>query len=53
MVLLEGGGGTARETKRRLLAADLLENGEGEIRMINSAQDEKMIRLSWERLTSN
>ena len=53
VVLLEGGGGTARETKRRLLAADLLENGEGEIRMINSAQDEKMIRLSWERLTSN
>ena len=53
VVLLEGGGGTARETKRRLLAADLLENCEGEIRIINSAQDEKMIRLSWERLTSN
>ena len=49
-VLLEGGPGTARETRRRLLAADLLENGEGEIKMINSARDEAMIALSWQRL---
>jgi len=53
VVLLEGGGGTARETRRRLLASGLLENGEGEIQILNSAQDENMIRLSWERLNSN
>ena len=50
VVLLEGGGGTARETRRRLEKAGLLENGEGEIQILNSAQDENMIRLSWERL---
>ena len=50
VVLLEGGGGTARETKRRLENADLLENGEGEIRIINSSGNPEMIRLSWERL---
>ena len=49
-VLLEGGDGTARETKRRLAAADLLEEGSGEIRILNSSSDEKMLRLSWERL---
>ena len=51
-VLLEGGDGTARETRRRLAEADLLEEGEGEIRILNSAQDETMIRMSWERLKS-
>ena len=50
VVLLEGGGGTARETKRRLAAADLLMQGEGSVTIINSAQDESMIRLSWQRL---
>ena len=50
VALLEGGGGTARETKRRLEAADLLENGEGEVLMTNSSGDPDMIRLSWERL---
>lgn len=50
VTLLEGGGGTARETRRRLEKAGLLEEGEGEIRIINSSQDEAMIRLSWERL---
>ncbi|MBQ7000395.1 MAG: glutamate racemase [Oscillospiraceae bacterium] len=50
VVLLEGGGGTARETRRRLLAAGLLENGKGETKILNSAQDEAMIQLSWERL---
>ncbi len=48
--LLEGGDGTARETRRRLAAADLLEEGTGEIRILNSSENEEMIRLSWERL---
>ncbi|MBQ2927043.1 MAG: glutamate racemase [Oscillospiraceae bacterium] len=51
VALLEGGGGTARETKRRLAAADLLENGSGEMKILNSARDETMIRLSWERFS--
>ena len=50
VVLLEGGGGTARETKRRLLQADLLEEGSGEIRILNSADDSHIIALSYERL---
>ena len=50
VALLEGGGGTARETKRRLEAAGLLEDGTGEMKIINSAGDENMIRLSWQRL---
>ena len=48
--LLEGGGGTARETRRRLEKADLLENGPGEIRILNSSHDETMIARSWQRL---
>jgi len=51
-VLLEGGDGTARETLRRLAEADLLEEGEGEVRILNSAEDENMIRMSWQRLNS-
>lgn len=50
VALLEGGGGTARETKRRLEKAGLLEQGEGEVTIVNSSQDPRMIRLSWERL---
>jgi hypothetical protein len=50
VVLLEGGDGTARETRRRLSQAGLLEEGEGSVRIINSSPDEAMIRLSWERL---
>ena len=53
VVLLEGGGGTARETKRRLAAAGLLEEGEGSVTILNSAQDETMIRRSWQRLNSD
>ena len=49
-VLLEGGDGTARETLRRLAEADLLEEGEGEVQILNSAEDEHMIQLSWQRL---
>ena len=48
--LLEGGAGTARETKRRLREADLLRNGEGEITILNSSGNEDMIKRSWERL---
>ena len=49
-VLLEGGDGTARETLRRLAEADLLEEGDGEVHILNSAEDERMIQLSWQRL---
>ena len=48
--LLEGGDGTARETRRRLELAGLLEQGEGEVKIINSSPDPAMIRLSYERL---
>lgn len=46
VTLLDGGDGTARETRRRLEMAGLLENGTGEITIINSAQDETMCALS-------
>ena len=49
-MLLEGGDGTARETKRRLQMAGLLETGTGEIRIVNSSSDQRMIKLSYERL---
>jgi len=49
-VLLEGGDGTARETLRRLAEANLLEEGEGEVQILNSSEDEHMIQLSWQRL---
>ncbi len=45
VVLLEGGEGTARETRRRLTEAGLLEKGPGEVRILNSAEDEKKIEL--------
>ena len=48
--LLEGGDGTARETRRRLELAGLLEQGTGEVKIINSSPDPAMIRLSYERL---
>ena len=50
VVLLEGGDGTARETKRRLEQAGLLELGEGEVTIVNSSHDQRMIDLSYERL---
>ena len=46
VALLDGGDGTARETKRRLEEAGLLEAGTGEIRIVNSSQDPNMICLS-------
>lgn len=53
VTLLDGGGGTARETRRRLDQAGLLENGKGSVEILNSAQDERLIQLSWQRLNSN
>lgn len=47
--LLEGGAGTARETKRRLRQAGLLQDGEGEVCILNSSGEEAMIRRSWQR----
>ena len=46
VVLLDGGDGTARETKRRLGDADLLRDGMGEVLWHNSLEDEKIIALS-------
>lgn len=50
VTLLEGGGGTARETQRRLKEADLLYGGTGEVIIQNSSPNPDMIRLSHERL---
>lgn len=41
--VLDGGEGTARETKRRLTEAGLLEEGPGELQMENSAADPAML----------
>ena len=43
VVLLDGGEGTARETRRRLEKAGLLEAGTGELIMENSGKDPAMI----------
>lgn len=45
VVLLDGGEGTARETKRRLEGVALLYDGPGEILWQNSAEDDQIIRL--------
>ena len=50
VVLLDGGDGTARETRRRLRDADLLEEGRGELIMENSKNDPDMIRRAYELL---
>ena len=49
-ILLDGGDGTARETKRRLAEADLLREGPGEVIMENSKNDPRLLDLSWELL---
>ena len=46
VALLDGGEGTARETRRRLAAAGLLENGEGCILLENSSPDPALLALS-------
>ena len=50
VVLLDGGEGTARETRRRLEQAGLLACGSGEIIIRNSSPNPDMLRLSRERL---
>lgn len=46
VAILDGGDGTARETKRRLKAAGLLERGKGEIIIENSLNTEEILALS-------
>ena len=46
VALLDGGEGTARETRRRLAAAGLLENGEGQLLLENSSPDPALLALS-------
>ena len=48
--LLDGGRGTAVQTRRRLAAADLLENGSGEIIIENSLNCQKSIDFCFELL---
>lgn len=50
IVLLDGGPGTARETKRRLENAGLLHDGPGSIRMENSLSDPNILLRSMELL---
>ncbi len=45
--LLDGGEGTARETKRRLREAGLLREGDGEVVVENSSGDEGKLRLTY------
>ena len=47
VVLLVGGEGTARETRRRLASADLLEEGNGELIMENSGRDPDLIHRGY------
>ena len=44
--VLHGGEGTARETKRRLSAANLLSEGTGEVVIISSSRNEEKIELA-------
>jgi len=50
VALLDGGDGTARETKRRLEAAGLMHDGPGEITIENSSGDPRLIRLAYQLL---
>lgn len=50
VVLLDGGDGTARETRRRLAAEGLLEEGSGELIMENSGGDPQMIARGYDLL---
>ena len=47
VVLLDGGDGTARETRRRLESAGLLEAGSGELILKNSKNDPELIRRAY------
>jgi len=50
VVLLDGGDGTARETRRRLREAGLLEEGSGELIMENSGSDPDLIKRGYDLL---
>ena len=50
VTLLDGGDGTARETRRRLAEADLLREGPGEVIIENSAGSGDLLDLSWKLL---
>ena len=50
VVLLDGGDGTARETRRRLAEAGLLEEGRGELIMENSSKDPGLLARGYELL---
>ena len=50
VALLDGGDGTARETRRRLEAAGLLRCGEGEVKITNSTNSRQLLTLSMELL---
>lgn len=46
-VIIDGGEGTARQTKRKLEEVGLLRtDGDGNVEIINSSEDEKMIEIS-------
>ena len=49
-LLLDGGEGTARQTKRLLAQQDLLNDGNGSVTMENSLQDKKMLQLCFRLL---
>lgn len=51
VALLDGSDGTARETRRRLSQAGLLENGVGGLTLLNSRTDEQILTLSRQLLT--
>ena len=46
VAILDGGEGTARETRRRLAEKSLLREGDGSVEIINTSSDEKMIEIS-------
>ena len=48
--ILDGGDGTARETRRRLEEAGLLRDGPGEVIIENSRNSPEILRLSWRLL---
>ena len=51
--ILDGGPGTAREAKRRLEKAGLLNDGSGSLTVENSSGDEEKIRLTYQLLNSD
>ncbi len=46
VAIFDGGVGTAKETRRRVEENDLLRHGTGEVEIINTSSDKKMIEIS-------